>query len=200
MGDCVTELTADESGVIWMGESEDRVALIHSKKSGVLLRGEALQKWKNEGMKKWYGDRVTAVVLGGLRVMSAYQPVWGTNEESMIEYRRDLERQVAFGGSERLIIGGDFNANVGRGSGREGVCGKYGVGKMNEAGRDLINWCEEFGLAYVNSYLKHKHRGTWFNLRYGRWYELDGFIVRKSERHKMIERMRTSSEWSLSDH
>ena len=43
-------------------------------------------------------------------------------------------------------------------------------------------------------------RGTWFNLRYGRWYELDGFLVRKNERHWMIERMRTKSEWGLSDH
>ena len=74
------------------------------------------------------------------------------------------------------------------------------VGRMNEAGRDLIDWCEENVLAHVNSFMKHARRGTWFNLRYGRWYELDGFLVRKNERHRMIERMRTLSEWGLSDH
>ena len=64
-----------------------------------------------------------------------------------------------------------------------------GVGRMNEAGRDLIDWCEEHGLEYVNSFMRHERRGTWFNVRYGRWYELDGFLVRKGERHRMVERM-----------
>ena len=145
-------------------------------------------------------ERVTAVVLGGMRVVSAYQPVWGTDDEGMTDYRSALESQIAMSGRERLVIGGDFNANVGRGNARVGVCGKYGVGRMNEAGRDLIDWCEEQGLAYVNSFMKHARRGTWYNLRYRRWYELDGFIVRKNERYWMIERMRTMSEWGLSDH
>ena len=89
----------------------------------------------------------------------------------MREYRRALEIQLAVGGRERLVIGGDFNANVGRGNARRGVCGKYGVGRMNEAGRDLIEWCEENELAYVNSFMRHARRGTWFHLRYGRLVE-----------------------------
>ena len=112
----------------------------------------------------------------------------------MNEYRRDIEIQMTLGGGDRLIIGGDFNANVGRGYERRGVCGKYGVGRVNEAGADLIDWCEEHELVYVNSFMKHRRRGTWFNLRYGRWYELDGFIVRKKDRVGMVERMRTMSE------
>ena len=166
----------------------------------MLLRGGALEAWINEGQSKWMSERVTAVVFAGMRVVSAYQPIWGSDEESMREYRRALEIQVAVSGRERLVIGGDFNANVGRGNARQGVCGKYGVGSMNEAGRDLIDWCEEQGLAHVNSYMRHARRGTWFNMRYRRWYELDGFLVRKNERHWMIEKMRTLSEWGLSDH
>ena len=197
---CLTELTAEMEGVVWIGEEEERIAIVHSMKCGVLLTGGALEKWVSEGSKRWFSERVTTVVFGGLRVVSAYQPVWRTNEDSMSMYRRELERQVASGGNERLVIGGDFNSNVGRMNEREGVCGKFGVGRMNEAGRDLIDWCEENGLVHVNSYMKHARRGTWFNLRYGRWYELDGFLVRKNERHRMIERMRTLSEWGLSDH
>ena len=183
-----------------MGEDECRVAVVHGRKSGLLLRGGALEAWIREGQSKWVSERVTAVVFAGMRVVSAYQPIWGSDEEGMREYRRALEIQVAMGGRERLVIGGDFNANVGRRNERQGVCGKYGVGRMNEAGRDLIDWCEEHGLAYVNSYMRHARRGTWFNLRYGRWYELDGFLVRKDERHRMIGRMNTRSEWGLSDH
>ena len=100
-------------------------------------------------------ERVNALVFAGMRVVSAYQPIWGSDEEGMREYRRALEIQVAMGGRERLVIGGDFNANVGRRNERQGVCGKYGVGRMNEAGRALIDWCEEWGLAYVNSFMRH---------------------------------------------
>ena len=197
---CLTEISAERDGVVWMGEDEFRVVFVHGMKSGVLLRGGALESWIREGQCKWTGERVTAVVCDGMRVVSVYQPVWGTNEVSMIEYRRDIGIQLALGGRERLVIGGDFNANVGRGYVRRGVCGKFGVGRVNEAGADLIDWCEENELAYVNSYMKHRRRGTWFNMRYGRWYELDGFVVRKRDRVGMVVRMRTISEWGLSDH
>ena len=197
---CVTEVRAEGDGVVWLGEDEERVVVVHSSRAGVMLRGGALERWVEGGQRKWFGGRVVAVVVGDLRLVSAYQPVWGTDDEGMEEYRRGLGDQIAMGGRERLVIGADFNANVGRGNAREGVCGKYGVGRMNEAGRDLIEWCEENELVYVNSYMKHARRGTWFNLRYGRWYELDGFVVRKRDRHQMVERMRTKSDWSLSDH
>ena len=160
---CLTEIRAECEGVVWLGEEEYRVVMIHGKRSGVMLRGKAMEKWVTEGQKKWMNERVTAVVLGGMRVVSAYQPVWGTDDEGMTDYRSALENQIAMSGRERLVIGGDFNANVGRGNARVGVCGKYGVGRMNEAGRDLVDWCEEQGLAYVNSFMKHARRGTWFD-------------------------------------
>ena len=101
-----------------------------------------------------------------------------TDEQGLERCRRDVESQIGMCRNERLVIGGDWNANVGRGNEREGVCGKFGIGRMNEAGRDLINWCEENGLAYVNSYVRHACRGTWFNRMYWRWYELAVFLVR----------------------
>ena len=53
-------------------------------------------------------------MFGGMRLVSAYQPVWGTDEEGMNDYRSALESQIAMSGRERLVIAGDFNANVGR--------------------------------------------------------------------------------------
>ena len=35
---------------------------------------------------------------------------------------------------------------------------------------------------------------------YGRWYELDGFVLRQNERHRMIRRMRCERMNELSDH
>ena len=68
-----------------------------------------------------------------------YQPIWGTDEGALEGCRGEMERQVEMGGSEKLVIGGDFNASVGRNQFSEGVCGRYGLGVSNEAGRDLIN-------------------------------------------------------------
>ena len=99
------------------------------------------------------------MVVGGLRLVSVYQPSWGADGEGMERCRRDMERQVAMGNRERIVIGGDFNASIGRGGERRGVCGKYGLGRGNEAGRDLVDWCEEMGMAHVNSFMRYKEEG-----------------------------------------
>ena len=197
---CMTELRAVSSGVLWLGEGEDGFAIVHSKRVAVVMSGEALRLWRDEGQQKWLEERVVAVVFGGLRVVSAYQPIWGMCEDEFERYRRDLGRQVAYGGENRLVIGGDFNMSVGKGNAREGVCGRYGIGRMNEQGRDFVEWCEENELVWVNSFMKHRRRGTWFSARYHRWYELDGFVVRKRDRVRMVRRMCGANEWGLSDH
>ena len=196
----LTELKAEEDGVVWLGEEEEEVALVHGKKAGIMLRGTALRRWVEEGQQKWIGERVVAVVMGGLRLVSVYQPSWGADVEGMERCRRDMESQVAMGGSERLVIGGDFNASVGKNGNIRGVCGSLGSGRMNEAGRDLIEWCQQHDLAYVNSFCRYARRGTWRHMVSGRWYELDGFLVKGSERHRMVKRMCTKDAYELSDH
>ena len=41
----MTEIRADEEGVVWMVEDEERVALVHGRKAGIMLRGAALEEW-----------------------------------------------------------------------------------------------------------------------------------------------------------
>ena len=94
-------------------------------------------------------------------------------------------------GNKKSVIGGDFNANVVRNQFREGVCGRYGLEVSNEAGRDLINWCSQFGLAYANSYHRHARRGTWLHPVMGSFHELDKFLVRSGERAGLTRTMRT---------
>ena len=93
--------------------------------------------------------------------------------------------------NQRLLIGGDWNANVGRGSARNRECVDFGAGSMNDAGRDFIEWREVNGLPYANRFVRHAERGTWFNRMYGRWYELGGSVVRHNERLRMVRRMRS---------
>ena len=200
----VQELSAVGTGVIWLGEGENRVAILHSVKAGIILRGSVLDRWIREGQHVWYYNRVVAITIGKMRLVSVYQPiwrVWGPDRVALEECRRDVETQLGLGRREYLVIGGDFNASVGRNRrGMDGVYGRFGIGEMNEAGRDLMEWCSINGLAYVNSYMKHRRRGTWQHPRSGRWYELDGFLVRKEERHKLVKRMKAMNANVLSDH
>ena len=56
----------------------------------------------------------------------------------------------------------------------------------NEAGEDLLLWCEANNKALVNSFMKHQNRGTWFTYIWRRWYELDGIIMRQDQSHRNL--------------
>ena len=73
----VQEISAVGNGVVWLGEGENRIAVIHSLRAGIILRGSSLARWIREGQKVWYYDRVVAVTIGRMRLVSAYQPIWG---------------------------------------------------------------------------------------------------------------------------
>ena len=102
--------------------------------------------------------------------------------------------------SRYLIIGGDHNAQIGAGPARDGIRGRHGLARTNDAGEDLLDWAEAHGLAYVNSFTRQRSPGTWFSRIHHRWYELDGFFVRSNQRHSMAVRINTVMENAMSDH
>ena len=119
-------------------------------------------------------------------IISVYQPLKTHGEDAIDVYRKDVEDLLIKIPSDCLmILGGDHNAHVGKASERDGVSGKYGLEtRTNEQGRDLLGWCQEQSLEWVNSFSNHAKRRTWFNKSSKRWYELDGFIMRASQRHR----------------
>ena len=72
--------------------------------------------------------------------------------------------------------------------------------ESNDQDRLLLEWLEENDLTYVNSFFQHKRRGTWYSIPLRRWYEIDGFIMRNSQRHKFVKKVSTVGEASISDH
>ena len=88
--------------------------------------GDCVQRWREEGQKRWFEERV--VEAGEMHQVSAYQPIWGMDEEGMERYRRDLKSQVAIRRNARLVIEGDFNASVGMNAKHLGVW-KVWIGK-----------------------------------------------------------------------
>ena len=55
-----------------------------------------------------------------------------------------------------VIVGGDFNAHVGGGEDKPGVCNMFGIRQTNEQGRKLVEWCENNQLVDVNSYYNYR--------------------------------------------
>ena len=198
----ISEVRAEGDGVIWLGEDDNRVAIIHSRKSAILLRGRWLERWMMDRQRKDFSERTTTVVIGEVRLVAVYQPLWGNGNDARDDYRHALECQVARSPeNEILVIGGDHNAQIGRGERRGGTSGGFGLQtQTNRAGEDLLSWCEANGLAYANSFMSHGNRGTWFSRPWRRWYELDGFLVKTTQRHRMVKTMRTINELAFSDH
>ena len=143
----VNELRAQVEGVVWLGQGEEAVVLVHSARAGVLLRGEVLKAWSDEGMKKRVGERSVSVKVKGIVFTSTYQPVWtGSNEQEVEAAKEELEGHVEWAGrDELLVVGGDWNAHVGGGERRRGTCGKFGLRRSNEQCRRLFEWCEQNG-------------------------------------------------------
>ena len=101
------------------------------------------------------------------------------------------------------FIGQDLNSSVGNDTKREKneVAGPFGLVPTNSEGEDLINWCHEQSLSFVNSFFNHKRRGTWKCPARGTWHELDGFLVKQQQRSRLVKNVwTTSTRRSLTDH
>ena len=55
-------------------------------------------------------------------------------------------------------------------------------------------------MSWANSFMRHPDRGTWFHQGYGRCNELDGFLIKQEQRHRIVKKTRTVKENSFSDH
>ena len=123
-----TEVWAEKDGVVWMGDGDDLCAIIHGKKTGILLWGQALSTWCEGGQKTRRKDRSTAVKIGNITVISTYMPVDRGNNKEEIEVARDDVVQLSKWANcdDILVIGGDWNAHVGANK-EKPVCGKFGL-------------------------------------------------------------------------
>ena len=198
----LSEIRAESEGVEWIGTGDEIIAIIHSQKAGILLRGEMLQKWRDEKQRKLFSERTVSIKVEGKTFISTYQPVcYQNNKEERDLAKEDLKSHKEWASSgDIIIIGGDFNAQIGREENIPGICGKFGIRQSNEQGRELLLFCEENGLAYCNSFYNHYKRGTWYNNFNGFWYELDGFIMPSEQRHRNVKKIYTHNNLAISDH
>jgi hypothetical protein len=198
----LTEVRADNNGIVWLGENNDLMAVIHSERAAVMIRGEVLKEWCDSGQIVEYKERCVVIRMKRMVFVSVYMPVWnGNNDVEREACKEDLKRQVETAKRDQiLVVGGDFNSHIGGGEERPGVCGIFGLRESNPQGVGLLEWCEDNQLVHVNSFYNHRRRGTWFSGVLGRWYEIDGFLMRNNQRHKFVKKVCSIGEITLSDH
>ena len=112
-------------------------------------------------------DRIISVRLQGkpfnITVIQVYAPASNAEEAEVERFYEDLQDLLELTPkNDILFIIGDWNAKAGSQE-TPGVTGKFGLGKWNEAGQRLIEFCQENALVIANTlFQQHKRRlYTW---------------------------------------
>ena len=82
-----------------------------------------------------------------------------------------------------LLLDGNFNARVGADHNSWPTClGHFGIGKMNENGQFLLEFCCYYGLCVSNTFfnMKLQHSVSWRHPRSKHWHQLDLILTRRS--------------------
>ena len=103
-----------------------------------------------------------------LSIISVYAPTNVSEIEQKLEFYDQLQEITTNVSKKNLLfICGDINARVGRTSNKEnewhGILGNYGMGKENENGSFLLEFCSRNNLRVCNTFFKH-NLGTWKHL------------------------------------
>lgn len=85
-----------------------------------------------------------------------------------------------------MIIMGDWNA-VAREMKEQGISGTFGLGKRNQRGQRLIEFCKEQNLVITNTLFSQPKRRkyTWTMPEEGTRYQIDFILVRKRYRNQV---------------
>lgn len=138
---------------------------------------------------KAISDRVIYVIINinkkiTLKYIQVYAPTSHEDDEVEISYE-DIARAIKENATTHTILGGDFNAKIGRGAEPTEIhIGQFGLGTRNERGKMLANFLERERLYLMNTFFQKKEKRKWT------WRSPDGqtkneidFII---SRHKHI--------------
>ena len=128
-------------------------------------------------------DRILKVTIDShpvdMVIIQIYMPTSAHDEEEIDGVYDRIEGILEkTKGTDYTILMGDWNASVGEG--RElNIVGKYGLGKRNEGGEKLVEFCRRQKLMVANTWFAHekRRRYTWKMPGDGDRYQLDYILV-----------------------
>ena len=113
--------------------------------------------------QKWQNDLCFQGKPFNITVIQLYAPTSNTEEAKVERFYEELQDLIELTPKKDvLFIIGDWNAKVGSQETPE-VTGKFGLGMQNEAGRRLIEFCQENALVTANTLFQQqkRRRYTW---------------------------------------
>lgn len=112
-------------------------------------------------------DRIMLIKLKGqpfnIAVIQVYAPTSEANDEEIADFYEKLDAAKSQCKSQEVVIVmGDFNAKIGEGR-EEDIVGPYGLGKRNERGNTMFQWCKANSMIVTNTWFANhkKRRYTW---------------------------------------
>lgn len=161
----------------WAGKDDyisGNVRIIQSGNDKGGNRGVAIllsRKWKNNVLNTYHiNDRLLMIKLEAqptaLYIIQVYFPTSKQQNEEEVDalYEQIEELLEIIGGKENVFIMGDFNAIVGyQNPHPKKSIGKFGLGKMNERGSKLMDFCQQNELTISNTFFEVplRRRYTW---------------------------------------
>ena len=152
------KITRDKHTMLYSG-GED-----HQSGVGVIMKNSIAKSL----LGYWpISDRVMLVKLQGkpfnINLIQVYAPTKEYSEDINEAFYEQVETAFKYvKNKEYTIVMGDFNAKVGNKKHKD-IIGSYGLGKRNERGERLIQFCEEHNLVVTNILFQHPPRRlyTW---------------------------------------
>jgi len=187
------------SEVRWEGAGDfesDGVRVIYSGSKGgqkgvaVLLDGEV---GKRVIKVVQHSDRLRLILVRikaepvDIVILQVYMPTTDAEEdeiESMYEQMEDLVKKEK--ATDQVVIIGDWNAVVGKGRDNLEV-GEFGLGKRNERGQTLVDFCKRTKMMVTNTWFEHENRRryTWKKPGDTGRYQIDYILVKQRYRNSV---------------
>ena len=138
-----------------------------------------------------YKDRILVVEIKAypvdIKIIQVYMPTTASEEEEVEEIYEVIEEELKkTRGKNYTVMMGDWNASVGEG--REGNCvGNYGLGKRNERGQKLVDFCKRQKMVITNTWFQQekRRRYTWKSPGDEKRYQIDYIIVKERYRNSV---------------
>ena len=127
-----------------------------------------------------------------ITVIQVYAPTINAEETEVERFYEDLLELTPK--KDVLFIIGDGNAKVGSQE-TPGITGKFGLGMQNEAGKRLIEFCQENALVIANTlFQQHKRRlYTWTSLDGQHQNQIDYILCSQRWRRSIVNKNKTRS-------
>ena len=121
---------------------------------------------------------------GPISLISAYAPTLTSTPEAKDEFYSSLNVVIKnIPNNEQIVLLGSFNARVGPDRDSWPSClGCFGVGKVNDNGQRLLEFCSYHSLCVTNTFFQTKpqHWVSWRHPRSKHWHQLDMIIIRRT--------------------